>query len=462
LNQFEAILSHWWKLTHGSLKRKIFGAATIIALFTLVAQLASVAKELTVAAWFGTADDLDAFLIAFLLPTFVINVVAGSFNAAFIPTFIHVTEERGPKAAQDLLSGILAWSMVLLIVVSFLMALLAPFYLPILSLGFSPDKLQLTRSLLLILLPVIFFKGLSNIWAGALNAGEHFALPAVAPIFVPLFAIILILTGGKAWGIFALVFGTVIGFGIETLSIGYALKLRGISLRPRFGSIDPVMRIVIGQYLPVVAGGLLMGSTELVDKAMAGVLASGSVASLNYGNKAITMVLGLAAMAIGTAVLPYFSRLVAEKGWDNLRSTLNFYLRLIFVATVPVVLLICWLSKPLVSIIFQRGAFTAEDTNLVASVQAFFSFQIPFYIAGIMLARLVSSLRANHILMWAASINITANVGFNILFIHLMGLKGIALSTSLVYMISFFFLLYFVNRIIAQKETGSVAIGGSN
>jgi len=91
---------------------------------------------------------------------------------------------------------------------------------------------------------------------------------------------------------------------------------------------------------------------------------------------------------------------------------------------------------------------------LVASIQAFFSFQIPFYIAGIMLARLVSSLRANHILMWAASINISMNVGFNILFIYLIGLKGIALSTSLVYMISFLFLWFFVTRIIAQKERG--------
>jgi len=451
LNKDDSFLDYWNRLTHGSTTRKIFGAATIIGLFTLVTQLASVAKELTIAAWFGTADDLDAFLIAFLLPTFVINVVAGSFNAAFIPRFIHVSEERGPNAAQELLSGIMAWSMVLLIIVSLLVAVLAPFYLPILGLGFSPDKLQLTGSLLLLLLPVIFFKGLSNIWAGVLNAGEHFALPAVAPIFIPLFAVMLILIGGEVWGVFALVFGTIIGFGVETLSIGYALKGRGIRLRPRFRWIDPDMRIVIGQYLPVVAGGVLMGSTELVDKAMAGALASGSVASLNYGSRVVTMVLGLGAMAIGTAVLPYFSRLVAQRGWDDLRSTMNFYLRLIFTLTLPVVVVIYWLSEPLTQIIFQRGAFTGEDTNLVASVQAFFCFQIPFYIAGIMLARLVSSLRANHILMWAASINITANVGFNILFIHLIGLKGIALSTSLVYMISFFFLLYFVNRILSQK-----------
>jgi len=452
LNIVKILLGQWQKLTHGSISRKIFGAATIVAILTLVTQLASVAKELTVAALFGTGDALDAFLIAFLVPTFVINVVSGSFNAAFIPTYIQIIEKKHFKDAQDLFSNIMAWSIGLLVSITLLLAFFAPYYLPVLGLGFSPDKLQLTRSLLLLLLPVIFFKGLSHIWAGVLNAGERFALAAIVPISVPLLAIVFLIAGGKVWGIFALVFGTVTGFGIETLSLGYAVKALGISLRPRLSAIGPDMRIVIAQYLSVVAGGLLMGSTELVDKAMAGALVSGSVASLNYGNKVITLVLGLAATAIGTAVLPYFSRLVAEKEWDRLRKTLNFYLRLIFIFAVPIALLICWFSESLVNIIFKRGAFTAGDTRLVASVQAFFSFQIPFYIAGIMLARLVSSLRANHILMWAASINISVNVGFNILFIYLIGLKGIALSTSLVFMISFLFLWFFVTRLLAEKE----------
>ena len=452
MNRVDILLGHWWKLTRGSVSRKIFGAATVVAALTLVTQLGSIARELTVAAWFGTADCLDAFLIAFLLPLFVINVVAGSFNAAFIPTFIQVTEKKGFKVAQELFSSIMTWSIGLLILISLLLAFFAPYYLPILGLGFSPAKLQLTRYMLLILLPVIFFKGLSNIWASVLNAGERFALAAIVPISVPLFAIIFLIAAGKAWGIFALVFGTVVGFGIETLLLGSALKARGLSLRPRLHAIDPDMRIVIAQYLPVIAGGLLMGSTELVDKAMAGALASGSVASLNYGNKVTTLVLGLTATAIGTAALPYFSKMVSEKGWENLQKTLKSYLRLIFVVTVPVALLIFWFSEPLAHLIFQRGAFTGEDTSMVASVQAFFSFQIPFYIAGIMLTRLISSLRANHILMWGALINISANVGFNILFIYLMGLKGIAFSTSLVYVISFLFLWFFVARLIAQRE----------
>ena len=67
MNRVEVIISHWWKLTHGSLKRKIFGAATIIALYTLVTQLASVAKELTVVAWFGVDDAIYSFLLVYAI-----------------------------------------------------------------------------------------------------------------------------------------------------------------------------------------------------------------------------------------------------------------------------------------------------------------------------------------------------------------------------------------------------------
>ncbi len=173
MNRVDILLGHWRKLTRGSVSTKIFGAATVVAALTLVTQLGSIARELTVAAWFGTADCLDAFLIAFLLPLFVINVVAGSFNVAFMPTFIRVMHEQGLRAAQDLFSTIMIWSIGLLIIISLVLALLVPYYLPVLGSDFSAAKLQTTRYILLLLLPVVFFKGLSNVWAGVLNAEER-------------------------------------------------------------------------------------------------------------------------------------------------------------------------------------------------------------------------------------------------------------------------------------------------
>jgi len=440
------------EIEYHTVRNKILSAATIVGAFTIFSQIGGFAKELTVAAWFGTGDALDAFLIALLVPTFAVNVLAGSLSASFLPTFIQVYKKQGIAGAQKILSNVISWFIFFCFILSVFLILLAPIYLPGLCSGFSPEKLNLTKIILYLLVPIILLKGLSNICAGVLNALENFALPAAFQIFGPLSAILLILTVGTSLGIYALVFGTVLGFVLETFFVGAALTRRNFSLRPNILRSDPDMRIIIGQFLPVVAGTIIMGSTEIVDKGMAAALSSGSVASLNYGSKIIAAVLTLATTAIGTAVLPYFARMVAEKDWENIRSTIKYYLGIIFFLGIPTVLLIYWLSDNITQIIFQRGSFTAGDTAIVSSVQSLFAFQIPFYVASIVVVRLISSLRANHILMWGAAINLFTNVILNIVFIHFIGLKGIALSTSCVYLISFVFLFYFDNKLLLREE----------
>ena len=435
-----------------SIKRKILGAATIVGFFTILSQVGGFAKELTVAAWFGTGDAVDAFIIALLVPSFIVNILAGSISASFLPTFIRVYRNRGVAGAQKVITGVISGFLLFGLVLSAILVLFAPLYLPALCSGFSPEKLRLTRMILYALAPIILLKGLSTICAGVLNALDNFALAAILPILGPLSAIFFILTGGASLGIYALVIGTILGFGLEAVLISGAIIKRKFSLRPRLIDFDPDLRIVLGQFLPMVAGSILMGSTDLVDKGMAATLSPGSVAALNYGNKIIAAVLTLATTAIGTAVLPYFTRMISEKDWKNIRSILKSYLSLIFAVGILTAIVIYLFSDSIVNIILQRGSFTAEDTTVVSAVQAYFAFQIPFYIGGIVVVRLISALRANHILMWGAAINLVVNIGFNILFIHYLGLKGIALSTSFVYLISFLFLVYFANRIIIQEE----------
>ena len=440
------------EIGYHTVRNKIISAAAVVAIFTILAQIGGFAKELTVAAWFGTGDALDAFLIALLVPTFIVNVLAGSISASFLPTFIRVYRNRGLAGAQKVLSGVITGFLFFGLILSVILIVFTPLYLPALCSGFSPEKLKLAQMILYALVPIILLKGLSTICAGVLNALDNFALPAILPILGSLSSIFFILTVGASLGIYAFVIGTILGFGLEAFFIGGAIIKRNFSLRPHLIRLDPELRIIIGQFLPMIAGSIIMGGTEIVDKGMAAALISGSVAALNYGNKIIAAVLTLATTAIGTAVLPYFARMVAEKEWKNIRRTIKFYLGIIFAVGIPAAIVIFAFSDSIVNIIFQRGSFKAEDTVIVSPVQAYFAFQIPFYVGGIVVVRLISSLRANHILMWGAAINLVVNIGFNILFIHYLGLKGIALSTSFVYLISFLFLVYFANRQILQEE----------
>lgn len=437
----QKLLNSWKKLTSGSINRQIFGAAVTVAMWTAVVKVASFGKEFIVAWRFGTGDDLDAFLIALLIPSFLISVVAGSFNAALIPTYIRVREKEGKEAAQRLFSGVMVWSLGLLAIATFLMVVTAPFYLPLIARGFSPEKLDLTYHILWIIAPVLMLSGIQVIWGALLNAGERFALAALTPIITPTISAILLLTC-RSWGIFALATGLVCGALLEMLLLGASLKRQGISLRPSWYGFDSHLRLVAGQYAPMIAGACLMSSTTLVDQSMAAMLSPGSVAALNYGNKVIAFPIGLMATGLGTAVIPYCSKMVACEDWAGVRYTLQRFLFLIFLVTVPLTGFLFLFSESIIQVLFQRGSFTNEATRLVAQIQAFYALQIPFYIAGILIVRLISSIQLNQILMWTAVFNLIINISLNYLFTKYMGVSGIALSTSIVICFSFCYSTY--------------------
>ncbi len=438
----------WNTWREKSTNHRIFSAIITVGGFTFAVKLATVVKELLVARQFGTGDDLDAFLIAFLLPSYAINVVVGSLNSALIPTYIQVREYEGRDAAQQLLSNIMFWSIALLTVISAIMVLTSSITLPILGSGFGVEKLTLTRSLFFILMPVLIISGLSSTWTAVLNAGERFALAAFAPVMPPIVMVAVLLLAGKFWGIHALASGMVGGFILQGVLLAWGLKKQRISLVPRRHVFDRAAKQVLSRYAPLVAGTFLMGGTDLVNQSMAAALGPGSVAALNYGNKVINLILSIGTMALGSAVLPYFSKMIAAGDWEELIHTLKTYSRLILVVVIPLTFLVIVFSKPIVQVIFERGAFTGSDTLLVSRIQAMYALQIPFYILGVMAVRLIFAAGKNSFLIIIYFICLVANIFLNLLFTKLMGVAGIALSTSCVYLLSliqyFIVIRYFI------------------
>jgi len=198
---------------------------------------------------------------------------------------------------------------------------------------------------------------------------------------------------------------------------------------------------VMAQYLPLVLAGLLIGSTTLIDNAMASQLPSGSVATLNYGRKLVNLAIAIPVFSLSRAVFPYFSQLVAGGRWAELHSTLRTYRRLILAGTIPLAAVMILGSRFFTSILFEHGAFGAASVDSVALVQALYAIQIPFMTLATLYVRLVSSLRLNHLLTISTIISIILNVSLNLLFMRWLGVAGIALSTSVVYAVACAYLL---------------------
>jgi putative peptidoglycan lipid II flippase len=347
----------------------------------------------------------------------------------------------------------------LLVVISALVGILPHYFLPFLGSGFSPAKLLLTRQLLYALLPYIALSGLAVTWTGMLNAEERFALPALSLILTPLSAIAFLLLLGRSWGIFALAAGTVAGVALQAAVLGGMLSRRGVRLEPRWHGLDPSLRRVIGQYAPMLACGLLMGSGDLVNQTMAAMLEPGSVAALNYARKVVSVFIVVGATPLGTAALPYFSQMVAERDWSGCRRTLKTYVRSVALITVPLTLGLMVFSHPLIRIIFQRGAFAAEDTRVVSHVLVFLSPEIPFFILVMLGIRLISALKRNSVLAVIAGVNMALNVILNLILMRYIGVAGIALSTSCVYLVSWVLVYVGISRSLGRLASFEAAHG---
>lgn len=442
----------WWNTwQERSVNRRIFAAMATVGGVTVVVKLAAAAKEVVVAYQFGTGDELDAFLIAFLLPQFAINLIGGSLNAALIPTYLQVREQEGQGAAQRLLSGVMVLSVGFLVGLSVVLAVTASYILPLVASGFSPEKLAVARSLYYGLLATLVLSGLATTWGAVLNAENRFALPAAAPVATSILTVLVVIGIAKQWGGYALVLGTVGGVLIETTVLGWALAREGVSLIPRWSGISPAVKEVLRQYAPMVAAGFLMGGTAVVSQSMAAMLDSGSVSALAYGNKVTSLILGIGAVAVSRAVLPHFSRMVIAMDWDGLRHTLLTYSRWLLIVTIPVTLALIYFSEPVVAVLFQRGAFTEADTHLVGRVQAMLLLQVPLYMVSMLFVRLVSAFKANHLMLWGNVINLCLCVALTYVFMQWFGVVGVALATSIVYIMSCGFLVLVSLRLIKQK-----------
>lgn len=429
----------------------------VVAVFAILTKTVASFKEVVVARAFGRGDSLDAFLIAFLLPSFVVSLLIGALDSALVPVLVDTRQKEGTRGAQDLLSSMMLLCILGLIAVALLLGLFAPYYLPLVAHAFSASKLHLTRQLLYVLLPFIVFSGFSIFVSSVLTTHERFGLPSAISMTTPLVIIGFISVAALKWGPFALAAGTLTGSFLEAAFLYCLLKRQGLRFSLKWNVGGQAERKVLGTYTPMLAAGFLMGSTALVDQSMAAMLAGGSVAALSYANKVVGAIVAIGGTSLNSASLPYFSEMVSENDWAACRHTLKRYSILIACVTIPFTLLLIAFSRPLISFLFQRGAFTSSDTVLVSWVQACYAVQIPFYIWSMLFIRFLCAIRKNEVLMYLAAVNLVLDVTFNLVLMRVWGVTGIALSTSLVYLVSCAFVVIYSFRVLKEDRVSSVA-----
>ena len=435
-----------------SVNRLIFRAAVIVTGAGILVKIVATFKEFVVAGSFGRSDTMDAFLIAFLVPGLLVNLFSESMNQALVPTLVRVRQTEGHTKAQELLSGAMLWTCILLAAGSVAMALAARLFFPLVVAHFPAAKMLLTERLFYGLLPIVLIAGIASNCTAVLNTFDRFAMPALAPVATPLAIILGSWLLAPRLGIWSLVYANVVGASVHAAIVVWMMHRHGYRFHLRWYGVSPAMREVAGQYGPILLSGLVASSGLLVDQGMAATLPSGSVSTLVYANRFVSVVLNLLAGAVATAVTPYFSQMVARKDWAACRHTVNTYVRVTAVISIPIALAMIAGSHLLIRIAFQHGAFSAGDTGAVAPVQAMYAIQLPFFIVSRVFYRYLVAIRRTPLILYCGILNLILDVVLNIVCMHWYGVAGIALATSLWTISTFMFLCYWTYRLLPRTQ----------
>ena len=358
-------------------------AAGVVATAVLLSRVVGLIRNIIKATYLGLGIGATAYDTASRFPEAIFLIIAGgAIGSAFIPTFAGYFARDDEEGGWRLFASVVNLVTLVVTAVALLTIIFTPqfvtFFLHELVAD-DPILLITTVKLMRIMLisPIIF--GASGVIMGALNARQHFLLPALAPTIYNLGIIggaIFVKPAevGMAWG-------TVIGALGHLLIQVPALRQKGGHYSTTLTLRDVGVRQVLRLMAPRVLGLSFSEVNKFATVYLSGFISAASIPALQNAWQLVLVPQGILGQALGIAAFPTLATLAAKSAWSEMRQIVSSSLRLLVFLGLPASILLMILRRPIVTILLQHGQFDAGDTELV-------SWALLFY--GIGLVALVS------------------------------------------------------------------------
>ena len=358
--------------------------------FTMISRILGFIRDVITAHFLGAGLVSDCFFIAFKTPNFFRRLFAeGAFNAAFVPMFSKTLESAPDPVlaklqAREFAEQILAVLLLSLLLIFGLFEIFMPYAMYAMAPGFIGDaqRFPLAVALTRITFPYMLFISLVSLYSGILNAFMRFAVTAAAPALLNI-ALITALVGfasvAKTPG-HALAWGVAAAGVLQLIWVASAAGRMGMGLRlriPRFGKdVMAFMRLIAPAALG--AGGIQLNL--MMDNILASFLPKGSISFLYYADRINQLPVGVIGVAVGTVLLPFLSRQVAAGNEKEALNSLNRGMEFVLLLTLPAAAALLAVPTPIITVLFQGGAFDVHDTLPTVYTLMAFSAGLPAYV----------------------------------------------------------------------------------
>jgi putative peptidoglycan lipid II flippase len=410
--------------------------ASVIMIATLVAsRVLGWLRLSVVGATFGGTTDLDAFIAAFKIPDAIFGLlVAGALAAAFIPVFTGYLAKEREEEAWRVASSVLNALLLLLLGASAVMWLAAPILVPtIIAPGFAqnPQELALTIDLTRLMLLSPIFMGLSALTTGILNSYRQFLSSAVAPLVYNAVIILFTFFASPFIGIHAVATGVVVGALVMWLVQLPELTFRRTRYSFSLDLAHPGVRDVLRLAGPRT---IALGAVQIVffvDTILASSMPVGSLVALNYAFQLLMLPLGVFSIAISAAVFPTLSHYASIGDVIRMRQAVQQAIRWILFLTLPTVIVMVVLRRPIVNLLFQYGEFGPAEREATQAAFLFYSLGLGGHALVQILARAYYAARDTTTPLALTLISIGMNVVLDVTLAPILGINGLALANAL-------------------------------
>ena len=420
-------------------KDHIVKAAGTVGSLTFLSRILGYVRDMAIASIFGAGVHTDAFIAAFRIPNLMRRLFGeGALSVAFVPVFSQYLIRDNSGDAYRLARA----SLRLLTLILFFLVLAGIWAAPLIIRGLAPgfiddpDKMTLTITLTRIMFPYLFFIGLVALSMSILNTLGHFAAPALAPVFLNIAMLGALWTASIFFvsqdeKVMVLSCGVLLGGGLQLILQFPFLHRCGIAFRWRGPFFHPGLKKVGRLLLPTIFGSSVYQINILVGTFLASQLPQGSISYLYYADRLVQFPLGVFAVALGTAVLPALSRQAAVKDYSGLKQTFSEALNLIFFISIPSMVGLIILRQPIVSLLFERGAFDPKTSQLTADALLYYGAGLWAFSAVRVLLPTFYALQDTWMPVKISLVSISTNIVLGIMLMKTMGHCGLALATTL-------------------------------
>lgn len=417
---------------------RIAKGALRVAFFLFIGKIAGALKEMAVAHRYGVSEVVDAYQFTMVMSSWLPVTLVGVLSIVLIPSFVKLRHDS-KEVRQRFISESEALFWLLGIVLSVLTFFLWPWVLDIAAAGFSEEARAHSRQLIYGFAPTVLLILLIGLSMSRLRARERH-INTLLDSLPALFILLWILLSPSDVSVWPLLWGTLIGYVVQAIVL-YVLAHRAepeqqwIKPRPSFSS--SYWSAVISAAGVMLIGQVAMSFVGPLDQIIAARLGDHANATLGYAARILALIIGLGAASVGRAALPVLADVQAQGQAERAREVALKWAFLMLGLGVFVVALLWFLAPYIVVLLFERGAFTADDSAAVTSVMRYGLLQLPFYFGVLILVQLMAS-QGRYALMSAIAVaNFALKAVLSIWLAPLMGAEGIMLATSAMYLLSF-------------------------